>query len=100
MEKTGYKKKLIEVAMPLEAINKASVREKIYTAWAPFNAAPLLGAASIGGVPSGAFAQLVDDPSAHQTSFRPRRTRLPSVNDYFALWRNWSSGRTAQMKRC
>ena len=39
------RKKLIEVALPLEAINKATARE-IYSARAPLDLAPLVGAAA------------------------------------------------------
>ena len=59
------KKKLIEVALPLEAINKASAREKsirhghpstLHLWWAR---RPLAAARAV------IFAQMVDDPSAH-----------------------------------
>ena len=66
---TGYKKKLIEVALPLEAINKASAREKsirhghpstLHLWWAR---RPLAAARAV------IFAQMVDDPSAHPDLF-------------------------------
>ena len=43
------KKKLIEVALPLEAINKASAREKSIRHGPPEHAAPVVGAAAAGG---------------------------------------------------
>ena len=61
----GSRKKLIEVALPLEAINKASAREKsirhghpstLHLWWAR---RPLAAARAV------IFAQMVDDPSAH-----------------------------------
>ena len=64
-EMSGYKKKLIEVALPPEAINKASAREKsirhghpstLHLWWAR---RPLAAARAV------IFAQMVDDPSAH-----------------------------------
>ena len=60
-----YKKKLIEVALPLEAINKASAREKsirhghpstLHLWWAR---RPLAAARAV------IFAQMVDDPSGY-----------------------------------
>jgi putative DNA methylase len=63
------KKKLIEVALPLEAINKASAREKsirhghpstLHLWWAR---RPLAAARAV------IFAQMVDDPSAHPDLF-------------------------------
>ena len=61
---TNYRKKLIEVALPLEAINKASAREKsirhghpstLHLWWAR---RPLAAARAV------IFAQMVDDPSS------------------------------------
>ncbi|WP_203872338.1 DUF1156 domain-containing protein, partial [Planomonospora parontospora] len=66
----GYRKKLIEVAMPLEAINKGSVHEKsvprqghpatMHLWWAR---RPLAAARAV------LFAQLVDDPSSRPEEF-------------------------------
>ena len=44
-----YRKKLIEVALPLEAINKASRAGEVDPARAPVHAAPVVGAAAAGG---------------------------------------------------
>ena len=64
-----YRKKLIEVALPLEAINKESAREKpirhghpstLHLWWAR---RPLAACRAV------LFAQLVDDPSAHPDKF-------------------------------
>src|ERR1700720_1944436 len=61
----SYRKKLIEVALPLEAINLASAREKsirhghpstLHLWWAR---RPLAAARAV------IFAQMVDDPSEH-----------------------------------
>ncbi len=63
------KKKLIEVALPLDAINKASAREKsirhghpstLHLWWAR---RPLAAARAV------IFSQMVDDPSAHPDLF-------------------------------
>src|ERR687897_125324 len=62
---TTYKKKLIEVALPLEAINKASAREKsirhghpstLHLWWAR---RPLAAARAV------IFSQMVDDPGEY-----------------------------------
>jgi hypothetical protein len=43
-----YRKKLIEVALPLDAINKASAREKSIRHGHPRHAAPMVGEAAAG----------------------------------------------------
>ena len=69
------KKKLIEVALPLEAINKASAREKsirhghpstLHLWWAR---RPLAAARAV------IFAQMVDDPSANPDLFPTERAQ-------------------------
>src|SRR5207247_8264631 len=68
-ETVKTRKKLIEVALPLEAINAASAREKsirhghpstLHLWWAR---RPLAAARAV------IFAQMVDDPSSHQEFF-------------------------------
>ena len=50
-----YRKKLIEVALPLDDINREASREKVYAAQrTPIHTTPLVGAATISSVPSGA----------------------------------------------
>ena len=70
------KKKLIEVALPLVAINVASVREKsirhghpstLHLWWAR---RPLAAARAV------IFAQMVDDPSGHPERFPAARARV------------------------
>jgi hypothetical protein len=59
---SGYRKKLIEVALPLEAINKASAREKAVRQGQPstlhlwWSRKPLATPRAV------IFAQMVDDP--------------------------------------
>src|SRR5437867_9024552 len=87
-------KKLIEVALPLEAINEASAREKsirhghpstLHLWWAR---RPLATARAI------IFAQMVDDPSAHPDIFRTEkaqekeRQRLFRIIEDLVLWEN------------
>ena len=88
------KKKLIEVALPLEAINKASAREKsirhghpstLHLWWAR---RPLAAARAV------IFAQMVDDPSAHPDQFpteeaqEQERQRLFRLIEELVLWEN------------
>ena len=64
-----YKKKLIEVALPLDAINAESAREKSIRHGHPsalhlwWSRKPLATARAV------LFASLVDDPSAHPEDF-------------------------------
>ncbi|MBF4998646.1 DUF1156 domain-containing protein [Nocardia sp. BSTN01] len=88
------KRKLIEVALPLEAINKESAREKsirhghpstLHLWWAR---RPLAAARAV------LFAQLVDDPSARPEEFpteeaqRTERERLHELIERLVVWDN------------
>ncbi len=90
------KKKLIEVALPLEAINKASAKEKsnpflkghprnLHQWWAR---RPLAAARAV------IFAQMVDDPSAHPEQFpteeeqKIERDRLFELIEKLVQWEN------------
>ena len=90
----AYKKKLIEVALPLEAINKASAREKsirhghpstLHLWWAR---RPLAAARAV------IFSQMVDDPSANPDLFpteksqEKERLRLFKIIEDLVLWEN------------
>ena len=87
-------RKLIEVALPLKAINEASVREKsirhghpstLHLWWAR---RPLAAARAV------LFAQLVDDPSAHPELFpteeaqHAERERLFRILEDLVIWEN------------
>ena len=87
-----YRKKLIEVALPLEAINLASAREKsirhghpstLHLWWAR---RPLAAARAV------IFAQMVDDPSSHPELFptekaqEKERQRLFRILESLVLW--------------
>jgi len=88
------KKKLIEVALPLEAINKASAREKSIRHGHPSNLhrwwarRPFVSARSV------IFAQMVDDPSAHPDLFptekkqEKERLRLFKIIEELVKWEN------------
>ena len=101
------KKKLIEVALPLEAINKASAREKsirhghpstLHLWWAR---RPLAAARAV------IFAQMVDDPSAHPDLFptekaqEKERQRLFRIIEDLVLWENTTNedGAAARARR-
>ena len=92
--KTPPKKKLIEVALPLEAINKASAREKsirhghpstLHLWWAR---RPLAAARAV------IFAQMVDDPSSLPDLFptekkqQKERERLFRIIEELVQWEN------------
>lgn len=88
------KRKLIEVSLPLEAINRESAREKsirhghpstLHLWWAR---RPLATARAV------LFAQLVDDPSSHPDRFpteelqRHERRRLHGIIEQLVIWEN------------
>jgi putative DNA methylase len=100
-----YKKKLIEVALPLEAINVASAREKsirhghpstLHLWWAR---RPLAAARAV------IFAQMVDDPSAHPDIFptekkqEKERQRLFRIIEDLVKWENTTNETVLQQAR-
>ena len=62
---TAYKKKLIEVAIPLEAINAASAREKSIRHGHPSTLHLWWARRPLAACRAVLFAQLVDDPSGY-----------------------------------
>ena len=99
------KKKLIEVALPLEAINVASAREKsirhghpstLHLWWAR---RPLAAARAV------IFAQMVDDPSAHPDIFptekkqEKERQRLFRIIEELVKWENTTNEAVLQQAR-
>ncbi len=100
-----YKKKLIEVALPLEAINIASAREKsirqghpstLHLWWAR---RPLAAARAV------IFAQMVDDPSSHPDIFttekaqEKERQRLFRIIEELVRWENTTNETVLQQAR-
>lgn len=100
-----YKKKLIEVALPLEAINIASAREKsirhghpstLHLWWAR---RPLAAARAV------IFAQMVDDPSSHPDLFPTpaaqdkERKRLFRIIEELVQWENTTNETVLQRAR-
>ncbi|MFH2053333.1 MAG: DUF1156 domain-containing protein [bacterium] len=99
------KKKLIEVALPLDAINSASAREKsirhghpstLHLWWAR---RPLAAARAV------IFAQMVDDPSAHPDLFptekkqEKERQRLFKIIEELVKWESTTNEKVLQAAR-
>lgn len=100
-----HKKKLIEVSLPLEAINKAAAREKsirhghpstLHLWWAR---RPLAAARAV------IFAQMVDDPSAYPDLFKTEsaqdkeRARLFKIIEELVQWENTTNEDVLQKAR-
>jgi len=100
-----HRKKLIEVALPLEAINQASAREKsirhghpstLHLWWAR---RPLAAARAV------IFAQMVDDPSANPDLFptqkaqEKERQRLFKIIEDLVQWENTTNETVLQAAR-
>jgi putative DNA methylase len=98
-------KKLIEVALPLDAINKAAAREKsirhghpstLHLWWAR---RPLAAARAV------IFAQMVDDPSSHPDIFptakkqEKERKRLFKIIEDLVQWENTTNEAVLQRAR-
>lgn len=88
------KKKLIEVAIPLEAINAASVREKSIRHGHPSTLHLWWARRPLAACRAVLFAQLVDDPSSHPEKFPTEeavdkeRKRLFSIIEDLVVWKN------------
>jgi putative DNA methylase len=100
-----FRKKLIEVALPLDAINKASAREKsirhghpstLHLWWAR---RPLAAARAV------IFAQMVDDPSSHPDIFKTEeaqekeRKRLFQIIEDLVQWENTTNEEVLERAR-
>ncbi len=100
-----HRKKLIEVALPLEAINIASAREKsirhghpstLHLWWAR---RPLAAARAV------IFAQMVDDPSSHPEVFttekaqEKERQRLFKIIEDLVKWENTTNEEVLERAR-
>ena len=89
-----YKKKLIEVAIPLEAINAASAREKSIRHGHPSTLHLWWARRPLAACHAVLFAQLVDDPSSHPDKFpteeavEAERKRLFQIIEDLVKWEN------------
>lgn len=90
----NYKKKLIEVAIPLEAINIASAREKSIRHGHPSTLHLWWARRPLAACRAVLFAQLVDDPSSHPDKFpteeavEAERKRLFQIIEELVQWEN------------
>lgn len=88
------KKKLIEVALPLAAINKASAREKSIRHGHPSTLHLWWARRPLAACRAVLFAQLVDDPSSHPDEFpteaaqEKERKRLFGIIERLVEWEN------------
>lgn len=92
-----YRKKLIEVAMPLDAINRASVREKSIRHGHPSTLHVWWSRKPLATCRAVLFGQLVDDPSAWPDRFPTEeiqdkeRGRLFRIIEDLVIWENSES---------
>ena len=88
------RKKLIEVAIPLEAINAASAREKSIRHGHPSTLHLWWARRPLAACRAVLFAQLVDDPSSHPDKFPTveavdvERKRLFKIIEDLVIWEN------------
>ena len=88
------RKKLIEVAIPLEAINAASAREKSIRHGHPSTLHLWWARRPLAACRAVLFAQLVDDPSSHPDKFPTEdavdeeRKRLFDIIEDLVVWEN------------
>lgn len=91
---SNIKKKLIEVAIPLEAINTASAREKSIRHGHPSTLHLWWARRPLAACRAVLFAQLVDDPSSHPDQFptqeavETERKRLFEIIEELVIWEN------------
>lgn len=90
--KDAMKRKLIEVALPLEAINRESEREKKRKVGKPQHIHHWWARRPITAARAALFAQLVDDPGSNPDEFpteelvRQERERLHAIIAHLAEW--------------
>jgi len=100
-----YRKKLIEVALPLDAINKASAREKSIRHGHPSTLHLWWARRPLAACRAVLFASLVDDPSEHPEEFpteeaqEQERERLFRLIEQLVLWENSNNEDVLQKAR-
>lgn len=100
-----YKKKLIEVALPLDAINAASAREKSIRHGHPSTLHLWWARRPLAACRAVLFSQLVDDPSAHPDQFPTEeeqdteRQRLFKIIEALVLWENTTNEEVLEAAR-
>jgi putative DNA methylase len=99
------KKKLIEVALPLEAINTAAVREKSIRHGHPSTLHLYWARRPLAACRAVLFAQLVDDPSSHPDKFpteeavEVERKRLFQIIENLVKWENTTNEEVLERAR-
>ena len=99
MSDTPYRKKLIELGLPLAAINKASGAEKSVRHGHPSTMHLWWARRPLAACRAVIFAQLVDDPSSHPERFpteeaqNAERERLFGIIEALVPWKNVTSER-------
>jgi putative DNA methylase len=105
MSNAIYRKKLIEVALPLEAINRKSAREKSIRHGHPSTLHLWWARRPLAACRAVLFAQLVDDPSAHPDKFpteedqKRERERLFRIIEEMVKWENTNNERVLEAAR-
>ena len=105
MSNPTYRKKLIEVALPLEAINRESAREKSIRHGHPSTLHLWWARRPLAACRAVLFAQLVDDPSSHPDKFpteeaqRKERERLFKIIEEMVKWENINNERVLHAAR-
>jgi putative DNA methylase len=105
MTDAPWKKKLIEVALPLDAINVASAREKSIRHGHPSTLHLWWARRPLAACRAVLFAQLVDDPSAHPEEFPTEedqdreRKRLFGIIEELVKWENSTNERVLDAAR-
>jgi putative DNA methylase len=100
-----YHKKLIEVALPLEAINRESAREKSIRHGHPSTLHLWWARRPLAACRAVLFAQLVDDPSAHPDKFpteddqKRERERLFKIIEELVKWENTNNQKVLEAAR-
>src|SRR3974390_3147364 len=90
-------KKLIEVSLPLDVINRASAREKSIRHGHPSTLHLWWARRPLAAARAGIFAQLVEDPSSHPDIFETteeqeiERQRLFRIIEDLVQWDNSSN---------
>ncbi|HMA35595.1 MAG TPA: DUF1156 domain-containing protein [Chloroflexia bacterium] len=102
---TAPRRKLIEVALPLEAINAASAREKTIRHGHPATLHPWWARRPLATCRAVLFASLVDDPSSHPDEFpdeetqNAERLRLFRLIESLVKWENINDSQVLRQAR-
>ena len=102
---TKYKKKLIEVALPLEAISRSSAHEKLVKVGKPTNLHLWWARRPLAAARAVIFSQMVDDPSSCPDLFptekaqQKERKRLFKIIEELVKWENTTNEKVLKAAR-